>query len=99
MNPQERVHATRLIFPALWFDAILCEDGLDAIRNYRKEYDERKLTFKENPLHDWSSHGADSFGMIGVTYKDDVPDYVKPIRFANLGVTQQEEEFQNPFGI
>lgn len=99
MNPQERVHATRLIFPALWFDSVLCEKGLDAIRNYRKEYDEKRLVFKENPLHDWSSHGADSFGMIGVTHKEQAPIYARPIRFANLGVKDLEEDFVNPFGI
>jgi len=100
MNPQERIHSTRLLFPAMYIDSVLCEDGLDAIRNYRKEYDEKRLIYKENPLHDWSSHGSDSFGMIGVTHKEILPEFVKAIPYANLGVYEgEDEEFSNPFGL
>nr|AKH46094.1 terminase [uncultured marine virus] len=100
MNPQERIHATRLIFPAFWFDEKLTAEGLDVLRNYRKEYDEKNLVFKENPLHNWASHGADSFGMIGVTHKDEVPEYVKKLPFEDLGIAYgEDEDFENPFGI
>ncbi len=100
MNPETRIHATRLLFPAFWFDSRLCEEGLDAIRNYRKEYDEQKLVFKDRPLHDWASHGADSFGMIGVTHKERIPEYVKAIPYHDLGAKQSDEEdFSNPFGL
>ena len=69
INPEERVHATRLTFPKFWIDSVNCEFGLDALRAYRKEYDEMKLTYKNVAVHDWSSHPADAFGMIGLAYK------------------------------
>ena len=31
------------------------------MRQYRKDFDEKMQTFKNKPLHDWSSHGADAF--------------------------------------
>ena len=99
MNPQERIHATRIIFATFWFDELLCEEGLDALRNYRKEYDEKNLVFKENPLHNWASHYADSFGIIGVTNKDDAPHFMKKIPFHDLGAREEEDEFGNPFGL
>lgn len=34
---------------------------LDALANYRKEYDEKKQEFKDNPVHDWTSHPSDAF--------------------------------------
>jgi phage terminase large subunit len=37
------------------------ESGLEALRNYRYQYDERLQTFSRVPLHDWASHDADSF--------------------------------------
>lgn len=34
--------------------------ALDAIRQYRREYDEKLQRFKDKPLHDWTSHFADA---------------------------------------
>lgn len=68
-HPEDRVHATRMLFNRMYIDVVRCETGLDALRNYRKEYDERNLTYKDKPVHDWASHAADAFGMIGLAYK------------------------------
>lgn len=34
--------------------------GLDAMRQYRREWDEKLQRFKDRPLHDWTSHSADA---------------------------------------
>ena len=34
--------------------------AMDAIRQYRREYDDRLQRFKDRPLHDWTSHYADA---------------------------------------
>lgn len=34
---------------------------LDCIANYSKEFDTKMGRFKEDPKHDWASHGVDSF--------------------------------------
>ena len=54
------IDAVRNMLGRCWFDP-KCEQGLEALRNYRADYDEAKLTFKPTPLHDWASHGADAF--------------------------------------
>jgi phage terminase large subunit len=36
-------------------------DGLEALRAYHREWDDEKKCFREKPVHDWSSHTADSF--------------------------------------
>jgi hypothetical protein len=36
-----------------------CAFFLDAIAQYRREWDDKKGMFKEKPLHDWTSHAAD----------------------------------------
>jgi len=100
MNPEERVHALRLVFPKLWFDTVNCEDGIDALRAYRKEYDEKNLTFKNAPKHDWASHACDAIGMLGVVHKEKLPEYAKPIQFSDLGVAKGEDtDMVNPFGV
>jgi hypothetical protein len=40
--------------------------GLDAIRNYRREYNEKQQVFYDKPLHDWSSHFADAFRYLAI---------------------------------
>jgi phage terminase large subunit len=35
--------------------------ALDALRQYRREYDEKRQCFKDSPLHDWTSDFADAF--------------------------------------
>lgn len=55
------IQAARRLIPQCWFDEKKCEHGLDALRQYRREYDDKLKTFRDRPLHDWTSHAADAF--------------------------------------
>lgn len=55
------IDAVRRMLPKCWFDEVACADGIEALSGYRKEWDKTRLTFKDSPLHDWASHGADAF--------------------------------------
>ncbi|KKN06859.1 hypothetical protein LCGC14_1072890 [marine sediment metagenome] len=46
--------------PSFYFDENNCKDGLEALDHYRREYDEENRVYRDSPLHDWSSHPADS---------------------------------------
>ena len=52
------INAVRLMFPRLWVDEKLTY-FLDALAQYRKEWDEKHGMFKNQPLHDWTSNAAD----------------------------------------
>jgi hypothetical protein len=69
MNPLDRIQATRLLLPRVWFDKDKCKDGLEALRQYRKEFDAKRNTYKETPYHDWTSHAADSAGHYAVGFR------------------------------
>jgi phage terminase large subunit len=58
---QDGIEAGRRFFKKLWVDKENCKDWLRLIPQYTKEYDEDKKIFKDKPLHDWTSHGADEF--------------------------------------
>jgi len=64
----EGIEQVRIAFPRMWFDARNCEAGLNALRQYRQEYDERRRVYSLMPLHDWSSHAADAlrYAVIGL---------------------------------
>lgn len=53
------INAVRMRFATLWVDRDKCEKGLKALRNYQKEFDEKRGVYKDKPLHNWASHGAD----------------------------------------
>ena len=54
------IEAVRNMLPRCVFDAEKCDDGLKALRSYRKEWDEHRATWKTEPRHDWASHAADA---------------------------------------
>ena len=55
------IDAVRAILPRCHFNSDVCERGIDALTLYRKEFNEKTKTFKDHPLHDWTSHAADAF--------------------------------------
>jgi hypothetical protein len=58
---EDGIDCVRSIFNRCWFDVDRCERGIEALRQYRKDFDEKKRVFRDKPLHDWSSHAADAF--------------------------------------
>lgn len=59
LSVQEGIDAGRRFFSKLYIDKTKCIDFLEAIPQYTKVYDEEHKTFKNNPLHDWTSNYAD----------------------------------------
>lgn len=43
------------------FDGEKCLQGIRALKEYHKEWDDKAQLYRDNPCHDWSSHGADGF--------------------------------------
>lgn len=57
----EAITAARAVFARCQFDAAGCSVGLKRLRAYRKEWDDLRGVWKDKPLHDEASHGADAF--------------------------------------
>jgi phage terminase large subunit len=72
----QRVEAARRLFPSMWFDEAT-QAGLEAIGAYHAKIDEAR-GIDLGPEHDWSSHGADAFGLGCVVYE--LPQTQKPKR-------------------
>jgi hypothetical protein len=64
------IQAVRMLLPTCWFDKAKCKEGIEALRMYRREYDDKRQEFKVNPLHDWTSHYADALRYFAVGHKD-----------------------------
>ena len=76
-----RVEAARRLFPSIWFNADTTEAGRDALGWYHeKKDDERGIGL--GPNHDWSSHGADAFGLMCIAYEE--PKQSKPLVYPKM---------------
>lgn len=64
-----RIEAGRRLFPAIWFNEATTQPGIDALGWYHERKDEAR-NIGLGPEHDWSSHGADSFGLMCVAYEE-----------------------------
>lgn len=66
-----RIEAARRRFPSIWFNEATTQAGLDALGWYHERRDEAR-NIGLGPDHDWSSHGADAFGLMCVAYEEPV---------------------------
>jgi hypothetical protein len=88
LSLQDGIQATRLALTRAWFDH-KCNDGIECLRQYQREYDEDKKVFRDKPRHDWTSHGADAFRMLSIAWKEEAKIVQKddPIRGVFVGQT------------
>ena len=70
LSVADGIQAVRRLLPQCWFDH-KTKTGLDALRNYRREYNERQQVFYDKPLHDWSSHASDAFRYLAISLDQD----------------------------
>jgi phage terminase large subunit len=63
-----RIEAVRRMFPSIWMNEKTTEAGLFALGAYHAKRDDSR-GIDLGPNHDWSSHAADAFGLMCVTYE------------------------------
>lgn len=61
------INTTRLMISRSWFDSERCARGIEALKQYRREWDGKRQTWRQRPLHDWTSHGADAFRTLALS--------------------------------
>jgi hypothetical protein len=79
MGLDDGIQAVRRLLPRCWFNVPKVQTGLNCLRNYRRDYDEKRKIFFERPLHDWSSHGSDSFRYLALGLDEGHSTWSKPI--------------------
>jgi hypothetical protein len=72
---QDGINAIRQILPRFRFDLTRCEPGIDALRHYRREFNDRLNNFMARPIHDWTSHAVDAFRYFAVGFRE--PSHAK----------------------
>lgn len=60
------------------FDEQGTEQGVKCLENYRKEWNDKLGCWRDQPLHDWSSHGADAFRYLAVVENKRPTTFTRP---------------------
>lgn len=63
---RDGIVAVRKLLPFTYWNFPLTSGGYEAMKGYRREWDDKHMTYKENPLHDWTSHVADCIRYLAV---------------------------------
>ena len=79
------INEVRQIIPTCRFDKDKCEKGLDALRSYRRIWDEKLKAYRDTPLHDWASDPADAFRTFAIGKPKDVNDQPSMLIVPNYG--------------
>lgn len=73
-NVLDGINAVRRMLDRTFIDPDRCTKGLEALRQYRRIWDEQLKDWKREPHHDWSSHGADALRYFTIGYEDPLPE-------------------------
>jgi len=63
------INAGRKTIPLARFDKKRTAQGVECLRSYRTEWDEKARAFKQTPAHNWASHGADGWRYLSISWR------------------------------
>lgn len=70
LSLQDGIQAARATLPLCYFDKEKTYEGVEALKLYRREWDEDKKVFRDKPLHDWTSHPSDAFRYLSCVWME-----------------------------
>ena len=64
---EDGIEAVRKALINCWFDKNNCQKAIEILKAYQKRWDDKNQCFRNKPMHNFASHGADSFrtGIVG----------------------------------
>jgi len=66
LKVQHGIDAVRLVLPYCYFNRANCEMGIEALRTYRRKFDEVNKVYHDHPHHTWEADFADSFRYLAL---------------------------------
>ena len=70
---EDGINAVRRTIPRMWFNTPACRDGVEGLKQYRADYDDKTRVFTNKPKHDWTSHRADAMRYLAMAWRELVP--------------------------
>jgi phage terminase large subunit len=73
------INAAKMLLGRCWFDRERTARGRECLAHYRRDFNDKMGIYKESPVHDWSSHGADAFRTLAMGLRETVPSAKLPL--------------------
>lgn len=70
LSVQDGIQAVRMSLPHCYFHEEKTQPGVEALRQYEREYDEDTKAFRVSPKHNWASNPADAFRMLAIAWRE-----------------------------
>jgi hypothetical protein len=70
-DKMDAIEEARSFLNMCWIDTEHCGRGIECLDNYRRRWNEQRSTWRDEPFHDWASHGADSLMTGAMGYSPD----------------------------
>lgn len=80
LSIEDGIQQVRRIIPNCWFNKDTTKYGLECLRNYRRQFNDKLNVYMEKPLHDWSSHCADAFRYLAIGMNTTYDTWNKPLQ-------------------
>jgi len=65
---RDGIASVRKLLPFVYWNLPLCSGAIEAMKSYRREWDENLACYRDRPVHDWSSHIADAIRYLAVIF-------------------------------
>lgn len=90
---EDGIEAIRTILSRCWFDKEKCKRGISALKGYRKEWNDKLMVYKDQPVHDWTSHGTDAFQTMALV----VPHLTNSSSVGVVNAPYHDEDIKKSF--
>jgi hypothetical protein len=94
LSLEDGIQAVRKMLPRTYFDESCEIEGISALRQYRREWDDEKKCFADKPVHDWTSHPADGLRTVAVAWRDNAPKKPEPGKPGNHRTVTLDELYK-----
>lgn len=64
------INAAKMLLGRSWFDRDKTARGRECLAHYRRDFNGKMGIYKASPIHDWSSHAADSFRTLAMGLRE-----------------------------
>ena len=70
LSLSDGIEQVKTVLPRCYFDEKKCVRLIKCLENYHREYDDRRKTYLDHPVHDWASNAADAVRYMSIGIKN-----------------------------
>lgn len=85
LKVQHGIDAARKVMQGVRINRDTCYNGVEALRAYRRSWNEKTQQYSNAPMHDWASNGADAFRYFALVTEENMPERLTDDEWAPEG--------------